>query len=277
MSTSTEGSRAERLNEFFEALWRDYVAMTPSASKIRALFEADNPELANDHVAFRTFDLEPIGLSALEVHLFELGYRRFESYRFEEKKLEAWGYVSDVAGAPRIFLSELRTGELSAPAREIIERLCAEVDPARIADASVFCAGPLWAPPSWEEYLLLRAESEYAAWLAAIGLRANHFTISVNSLRSPATLEGVVARVAEAGHRLNDAGGILKGSPEVLLEQASTVADQIRVRFADGNEHTIPSCYYEFARRYPTSEGPLYQGFVAASADRIFESTHDRR
>ena len=204
----------------------------------------------------------------------DLGYRRFAPYQFEDKKLDAWGYVSKIPGAPRVFLSELRTGALSPPVRAIVERLCAQIDPERVADASVFHAGPLWTVPSWQEYGLLRAESEYAAWLAAIGLRANHFTISVNSLRAPATLEGVVARVERAGHRLNEAGGIVKGSPEVLLEQASTIADRIRVRFADGDEHEIPSCYYEFARRYPTPEGQLYQGFVAASADRIFESTH---
>lgn len=264
---------ADPIEHFFDALWQDYIAMTPSASRIHALFAKDNPGLANDHVAFRTFDLEPIRLTSLEPHLIDLGYRRFAPYRFEEKKLDAWGYVSSNPDAPRIFLSELRTGELSRRAREIIERLCAEVDDDRVAEASVFHAGPLWSPPSWEEYCFLREESEYAAWVAAIGLRANHFTISVNSLRVAATLEDVVARVEAAGHRLNSAGGKLKGSPEVLLEQAATVADQIEVRFAAGDRHTIPSCYYEFARRYPTPEGELYQGFVAASADRIFEST----
>jgi hypothetical protein len=35
----------------------------------------------------------------------------------------------------------------------------------------------------------------------------------------------------------------------------------------------IPSCYYEFALRYPMENGELYQGFIAASADKIFEST----
>ena len=35
----------------------------------------------------------------------------------------------------------------------------------------------------------------------------------------------------------------------------------------------VPSCYYEFARRYPLPSGELFQGFVPASADKIFEST----
>src|SRR5690606_12849413 len=120
------------------------------------------------------------------------------------------------------------------------------------------------------------AESEYAAWLAVFGLRANHFTIAVNSLRSPSTLEGVVERVEAAGHPLNRAGGLQKGSPAELLEQASTLADRTEVRSGDGRLHTVPSCYYEFARRYPDRAGRLYPGFVAASADRIFESTATR-
>ncbi|MGL4837356.1 MAG: DUF1338 domain-containing protein, partial [Shewanella sp.] len=35
-----------------------------------------------------------------------------------------------------------------------------------------------------------------------------------------------------------------------------------------------PSCFYEFALRYPKANGELYTGFVAASADKIFESTN---
>jgi len=37
--------------------------------------------------------------------------------------------------------------------------------------------------------------------------------------------------------------------------------------------HEIPSCYYEFARRYEDKNGELYGGFIAKSADKIFEST----
>ncbi|MEJ2595547.1 MAG: DUF1338 domain-containing protein, partial [bacterium] len=36
---------------------------------------------------------------------------------------------------------------------------------------------------------------------------------------------------------------------------------------------SIPSCYYEFARRYPDASGKLYGGFIAKSADKIFEIT----
>ena len=50
------------------------------------------------------------------------------------------------------------------------------------------------------------------------------------------------------------------------------MADKIDVNFTDG-QHQIPGCYYEFARRYAGADGEIYQGFIAASADKIFEST----
>ena len=37
--------------------------------------------------------------------------------------------------------------------------------------------------------------------------------------------------------------------------------------------HSIPCCYYEFAKRYTQADGKLFRGFVAQSADKIFEST----
>ena len=63
---------------------------------------------------------------------------------------------------------------------------------------------------------------------------------------------------------------------DVLLEQGSTLADRAEFTFAGGQVEEIPTCYYEFAKRYRTSDGRLYQGFVAASADKIFESTNVR-
>jgi hypothetical protein len=125
---------------------------------------------------------------------------------------------------------------------------------------------------TWER---LAAESEYAAWVAAFGLRANHFTVSVNHLVTFDGLAELNEFLVDRGFALNEAGGAIKGSPAELLEQSSTLADQVDVEMADGS-HRVPSCYVEFARRYPGPDGALFQGFVPTSADRIFEST-DRR
>lgn len=265
-------------SEFFDHLWRDYVEIAPGVEKIhQAVAALERRPIVNDHVAFRTFDLAPVNLASLEKHLLPLGYRRLAPYNFKEKKLSAYGYVHEEEGAPRVFLSELRVSELSSFAQQTIAGLVSQVDSARVERPDVFWAGPLWKPVEYEVYEKLAAESEYAGWVAALGFHANHFTISVNALESMETLEELLDFVEGLGFSLNTSGGRVKGTPAVLLEQGSTLASMRPIEFAGGRRETIPTCYYEFARRYTDpATGKLYDGFVAASADKIFEST-DRR
>lgn len=261
------------VGQFFDALWDDYVAMTPQAARIKSAFEQLGETVRNDHVAFRTLALDPIGLEQLEPHVLALGYQRFEPYQFPEKKLNAYGYTPPQPDLPRIFLSELLVDQLSEPAQAILNRCAAQVDESQVASADVLWGGRLWDPISWEEYQLLADESEYAAWLATVGIRPNHFTISVTDFQQYTSVEAVLDVVEELGCAVNTSGGRVKGSPAVLLEQGSTMADQLPMPFADGVERSVPTCYYEFAKRYPDADGRLFQGFVAASADKIFEST----
>ncbi|MFG1490645.1 DUF1338 family protein, partial [Oceanospirillum sp. HFRX-1_2] len=87
-------------------------------------------------------------------------------------------------------------------------------------------------------------------------------------------IQRVLDRVKEAGYAVNTVGGEVKGTPEALLEQGSTMADRQQIEFAGGELHEIPTCFYEFALRYPNAEGDVYQGFIEANADKIFESTN---
>ena len=257
---------------FFEHLWADYTASTPQAKVIRDAFVERGEEVVNDHVAFRTLALEPMRLERLEPHLLAIGYERYEHYEFPEKKLSAWGYTAP--DSPRVFLSELLVDQLSPSAQAILQRCASQVDPDRLESTDALWAGRLWEPVSWDEYQTLRAESEYAAWMTVMGLRTNHFTISINNLsRAFDSVESVLRLVESLGFKANEAGGRTKGSPEKLLEQGSTLADTAAMVFAGGEEHEAPTCYYEFAKRYPGPDGELFQGFVASSASKIFEST----
>lgn len=259
--------------QFFAHLWEDYIRIAPAAARLREAVVARGESPTNDHVAFRTYDIAPINLAALEPHLLALGYQRFAPYHFEDKKLRAFGYIHP-AGHPRVFLSELETAHFSPFLRETVAGLCAQVDPAAALRPEVLWSGRPWGPVSHDVYQRLLAESEYAGWVAAIGLRANHFTISINSLKTFANIHEFADFLESIGYKLNTAGGRIKGTPEVLLEQGSTLADRVAVEFAGGERHEIPTCYYEFAQRYPDASGRLYDGFVAASADKIFESTN---
>jgi hypothetical protein len=133
--------------------------------------------------------------------------------------------------------------------------------------------GNVWGTPSFEIYEKLRQESEYAAWVYVYGFRANHFTVNVNALKKFSSVEDVNQFLEKNGFKINDSGGRVKGTPEELLEQSSTMAGKLPVEFTEGTRE-IPSCYYEFAKRYPDSDGKLYSGFIAKSADKIFESTN---
>ncbi len=260
-------------DEFFTALWKDYIAMAPQAERIRSEFESRGETVVNDHVAFRTLALEPIGIERLEPHILQLGYRQLEPYDFPAKKLRAFGYVSDAPEAPRIFLSELKVDELSSKAAAILRECAAWIDTAEVAQPEVLWSGRLWDPISRDDYQTLVEESEYAAWVATLGLRPNHFTISVNHLQKSTEVEAVLQVAESLGYEVNDSGGRVKGSPAQLLEQGSTMADKMLVDFAGDEQHEVPTCYYEFAKRYPDASGQLFKGFVAASADKIFEST----
>jgi len=258
---------------FFEQLWRDYLASTPSARRIRDLLEARGEVLVNDHIALRTFDHPRVDIGRLASIFLAWGYREApDRYTFEAKKLRARHYEHP-QGLPRIFISELATNAFSSTLRGIVESCIAAI-PRDMDILSLYLADTPWTL-SGNDYERLAAESEYAAWVGAFGYRPNHFTVSVNHLQTFADLPALNAFLTSHGFALNGAGGEIKGSPRVGLEQSSTLADRVRVDFADG-PRLVPSCYYEFARRYPLDPrqpNRLYQGFVTASADRIFEST----
>lgn len=259
--------------EFFKNLWHDYTTIAPLARKLHDAVEARGETVQNDHIAFRTYNIAPINLESLEKHILGVGYQRYEPYDFKEKKLRAYGYIHP-EGHPRVFLSELKTEEFSESLQKTVQSLCAQIDPARVEKPDVMWAGRLWEPVSYEKYQELLEESEYAAWVAAMGLRANHFTISVNELKTLDSIEDLADFIESQGFKLNTSGGRIKGSKDVLLKQGSTMADEVEMEFAGGEKHTIRSCYYEFAERFRKPDGELYQGFVAASADKIFESTN---
>lgn len=260
-------------HEFFSALWSDYIRVTPRAQVIHDHVERHFGAIRNDHVAFRTFDRERVCLEALERAFLNFGYQRHRPYAFEDKHLEAFGYLPPSDDLPLVFFSQIKTTELSEAAQGWVERALGDVVELPENPAETLLMGRPWAMPDWDEYLALSEVSPYAAWLAVWGFRANHFTVAVHHLPEAPSLKRLVESLIEGGFTMNREGGLYKGSPEQLLEQASTLAEMRPLTFAGGDVHEVPSCYYEFARRYPQDDGRLYPGFVAASANNIFEST----
>jgi hypothetical protein len=260
-----------QVSALFKDIWQQYIGVTPSAKRIHQLLGNGN-DIINDHVAYRTFNHPKLGLDKLAKGLIALGYSECGQYDFAAKKLDAKHFEHPDTTMPKVFISELRVEEFSEQAQEIIAKLIEQL-PEDVTDRTDFLySGRLWEISS-TDYELLLAESEYAAWLAAWGYRANHFTVSINHLDNYDDILVVNSALKDAGYILNTNGGEVKGDEAVKLEQSSTIADKAAVTFTDKTIE-IPSCFYEFAKRYPLANGELYTGFVAASADKIFDSTN---
>ena len=282
---------------------RRYRERVPDVGKIFDLMCVDGlinspDEIENDHIAFRSLGVPQLGIQSLEKIFLHCGYERRDSYFFANKKLDAFWYSPPEPQYPRIFISELRVGDLSEQAQGIIKSYTDEVpsDPVDSIDLNdgraidQFLHRSLWRIPTWDDYQQLAAESEYASWVIYNRYYLNHFTISVHNLPPPYDQLAEFDQLLESsGVRLNDSGGKIKISPDGLLLQSSTVAQLVPAKFADGQggsvEQLIPGSYVEFAERKvlpefqhlaPEEIGRQHRrdGFEAGNADKIFESTY---
>ena len=264
----------EKAQQLFDPIWVDYLKQNPQVKKIYELFLGLEEDVVNDHIAFRTFNDSRINIDVLAKPFIEAGYEFKGEYYFKEKHLYAKHFeLKGFKDAPRIFISELKLEEMSPFLRETAIKIIDQIPEEIITSPMLILSGRMWEKPSFNIYEKLRIESEYASWIYVYGFRANHFTVSINALKKLNSIEKVNNFLKENGFILNSSGGEIKGTPDELLEQSSIIAGKLLINFTEGNIE-IPGCYYEFARRYPDKNGSLYGGFIAKSADKIFESTN---
>lgn len=254
-----------------DKMWQDYIAINPLAKKIHDLFESQGEIVQNDHIALRTFNHPRVGIDVLAKPFLDSGYTYKGDYHFTEKKLYAKHYEHADSSQPKIFISELKLEDFSEDLRKTVHKLIDQIPVGMENNFDFVSIGRPWKVTKAQYHSLMK-ESDYAAWVSAFGYRPNHFTVFINSLKNFSDIHTLNSYLKDKGFKLNSSGGEVKGTKEVCLEQSSTLANTIDVQFDDGQE-SIPACYYEFAKRYPLASGELYQGFVAASADKIFEST----
>ena len=231
-----------------DQLWDDYASHVPYARTFEKLSGA---RLRNDHVAFRSLDLEPCA------QLFErLGWKRAGAYDFPDAHLDAI-YLSK-PGEPRVFVSQLRVQDLSSRAREILAQLPPAPEPPR-DEASL--AGWFRKPDllvAERELLELERETQYGAWLLLFGREVNHFTASVPDVAL------WQERMRAAGIPMKDE---IEGEPGAPLRQTATRAAPRRIRTQEG-ERDWPYAYLEIAER-----NGGFDGFVAGQARQLFEMT----
>lgn len=296
-------NQLDTLEAVLDGLMREYRANVPDvgailAAMVREGLIARESDVENDHIAFRTMGVPHLGIASLEKVFLHYGYERRDRYDFAEKKLNALWYAPPAPRFPRIFISELRVEELSPEASRLVHKYTDHVttdhvdalDLDEAGSVVAFLHAPLWPAPTWSDYRRLLDKSEYAAWVVYNRYYLNHFTISVHNLPAPAnTVEGFNRFLEANGFTLNDSGGKAKTSPDGKLVQSSTVAAMVEAEFDDGrggvDRRSIAGSYVEFAERRVLDEyedlAPgrarrehRREGFEAANADRIFESTY---
>ncbi len=261
------------IEQLLKSMWEDYINITPQAEKILNLFkELGEETIVNDHIALRTFRHPKLGIDQLSRPFLKYGYKEKGEYFFKQKKLYAKHFEPSSFDLPKIFISELKIEELSAASQKTINYLIDQIDESKFGLENFCMSGCIWKN-NYSDYTELAKESEYAAWMSAFGFRPNHFTISINHLSNLSSVQAVNDFLLTKGIALNSSGGLVKGSPEVFLEQSSTQSSEINHKFNDGF-FKVPGCYYEFAKRHKLPNGDLYHGFVSQSADKIFESTN---
>ena len=286
------------LDKVLDGLMSRYQERVPDVLKIsNALIENKvikaQKDIENDHIAFRTMGVKNLGIASFEKIFLHYGYTKEDAYFFEKKKLNAHWYKPPNDKYPRIFISELMVDVFPEEIQEIIESYTNEVtsDPVdglnldNADEVDTFLHSALWRVPTIEDYNKLMEISEYAAWVIYNRYYLNHYTITVNSLaKGYNTLEEFNAFLATINVKLSDAGGFIKKSPDGLLLQSATISQLCEATFANGIRKEIAGSYVEFAERKVLPEFkdlPLdkierkhrREGFEAANADKIFEST----
>jgi len=221
------------IQALLDKMWSDYVKINPLALKVFNLLSQGETEIFNDHIALRTFNHPRLTIDVIAKPFLDSGYKYSGDYQFPEKKLYAKSYLHSDEKLPKIFISELKLEEFSIALRSTVNDLISQIPENRENQFEFSSSGRPWKVTT-KIYQELLKESDYAAWVAAFGYRPNHFTVFINNLKKFSSLDSLNKYLKENGFKLNSSGGEIKGSPEVLLEQSSTLANSIDVEFEDG-------------------------------------------
>jgi len=294
------------LEALFDRLWDNYCQRVPHAESYRQLVAQHGGRVANDHIAFRSFNTalpgQPPGYQAFLRVLLPLGYMQAGTYDFPDTHLRAVHLEHADENLPRIFISQLEVDRLPAEhaallraavqdvvpdwkfTAEVAEMLPgAALSPARtdalVASLVDFFGRP-WPAPPRRTVLALNEVSQYAAWTLLHGNAVNHFTAYINRQAVPAwpDIEATVAGLRAAGVPMKDA---IEGERGSRLRQTATQAARGRfpVREDDGRPGELEwtYAYYELAER-GTVTGPdghtrLFTGFLGPQTPGLFEMT----
>jgi hypothetical protein len=302
-SISTDKPRDRFALQLFDQLWERYRGRVSYVRKYEEVVRSAGATFVNDHIAFRTFAVQqPLaGISWLSRIFEALGYRAAGVYNFETKHLNATHYQHPHPEFPKLFISELKTWELSVVAQRCIQSftnrhrqpIAAETlsalnalndEPTSDVDSlieevlSYFHQLP-WELPAKEDVELLNGESQYGAWVAVHGYDVNHFTSLVNShgVAELSDIDKTIAALSAAGIPMKTE---VEGAVGSKLRQSATEAVVIDVDVTiDGQAAKMPwaYAYFELAERGEVFDAAgnsvRFEGFLGPQATQLFEMT----
>ena len=291
-----KGTNDALLIDVLDGLLERYIERVPDAQKIINLMVQSKNTIINDHIAFRSIDIRSI----LKVFM-HLGYdvkmdaQTGMPFNFKEKKLTAVWLKHPHPCAPRVFVSQFRFDEGSDRLKETISSYLDDwddpIDQINLNSAdeiNTYLHTAQWKTPTYKDYKTIKSESEYLSWVLYNKYYLNHFTLTVQDLKSfkfepeicqllkdyrasyqsqgnPDSILNDCIRMLhrryvihmtvfnsyliEHGFDLNaKEKDYLNVSPDGCLLQSSTKSNPILAEFPDG-EYNIPGSYVEFAYR----------------------------
>lgn len=265
-----------------------------------------------DHFAIIDLPSSNTGIPQLLELFTLLGFSlRGQDYLADKQNDFAWLAESDYAGKaahevlPQVVVADFRLEELPVDVRGIIEKygqqspgFCLDrikelINQAKNHDIQAahllnelilnYLSGRDWPLPTVDEFYTVQSFNELLAWVLVFGRKPNHFTLSVHLLNHFPDLEHFHQFIEqEVGLKLNQDGGIIKGSKVTGIAQGSTMGVARKIKLADG-EIELPTDFIEFVWRYPLhTDHPssslrwdeYFTNFIAQHADHVIESLY---
>ncbi|AKG24367.1 hypothetical protein IJ00_00610 [Calothrix sp. 336/3] len=281
------------IHQYWQALWQQYRQRVKYAQIYEEMIIQTGGRLSNDHIAFRSLGMEietphgkiNLGIPYLEKIIQSWGYEFGGEYLFPHTHLYARHYYhpqQEEFNLPKLFLSELRVGELPDNIRQLIQQTVIAVDtlPTDNLDILKIFNRP-WQPPYYSVVQTINQVSQYAAWVLIHGYAVNHFTGYINQQNTPTypDIDATAAGLSQLGVPMK---AEIEGNIHLGLRQTATHAVTEMVTVIDDitqKEIQVPwtYAYYELAQRYMienSSGNPvLFDGFLGKNAQELFEMT----
>ena len=293
--------------KLFDNLWERYRGRVIHVQRYEKMIRDHGGNFVNDHIAFRTIASQhpATGISTLSRLFQALGYAPKACYEFPDKHMASIHMAHPNANFPKLFITELKTWELSEPARRIITGTLKSHRPAfpdaglaklRNADENSSKENTLllkslirlfnelpWKLPRKRDVIELEKETQFGAWVLLNGYEVNHFTASVNShgVDGLNDIEKTVDALKKAGVPMKKE---IEGERGSLLRQSSTesVVLPFWVKGKDRKEKlNWTYAYFEIAQRGfftnpQTGRSERFEGFLGAQATHLFDMTKRR-